>query len=176
MVSNHFVQFKVDWSAPVLIMCASAIFLLIIQKVFADYLQRWGFTLQANEIEVDEDLPPFLTTVKLSQADEILKEEQNMNANYGASFQDVDTIDELRKTVIPKNAIQGTPWYSVLSNPKYANLFYYIGAHVNERYKIIEDGAIDQEEDGNTTPEQQQTRAEQSDMIVLLLNLAYIPD
>ena len=54
--------------------------------------------MQSKEIEVDEDLPPFLTTVKLSQADEIIEEERNMNLNYGASFQDVDTIDALRKT------------------------------------------------------------------------------
>jgi hypothetical protein len=100
-----------------------------------------------------------------------------MNMKYGASFQDVDTIAALRDSVVPKNSIQGTPWYSILSNPKYANLFYYIGAHVNERHKIIEDGAPDDvDSDGETTPEQQSTRAEQSDLIVLLLNLAYLPD
>jgi len=119
------------------------------QKLFSNHLQRWGFTLQAKEIEVDEDLPPFLTTVKLSQADEIIDEERNMNINFGASFQDVDTIAALRDSVVPKNSIQGTPWYSILSNPKYANMFYYIGAHVNERYNIIEDGFPDhQDEDG----------------------------
>jgi len=86
MVSNHFVQIKVEWASPALIVCVAAIFLIAIQKIFANYLQRWGFTLQSREIEVDEDLPPFLTTVKLSQADEILAEEMNMNMNYGASF------------------------------------------------------------------------------------------
>lgn len=44
-----------------------------------------------------------------------------MNKNYGVSFQDMDTIDNLKKAVVPKVAIQGTPWYSILSNPKYSN-------------------------------------------------------
>jgi len=54
----------------------------------------------------------------------------------------------------------------------------YVGAHVEERYNIIEDGAIDQQVEGQdgVTPEQQQTRAEQSDLVMILLNLAYIPD
>lgn len=74
-------------------------------------MKRWGFSLQAKEIEVDEDLPSFLTTVKLSQCDEILEEEKNMKENYGFSFTDQDTIDMLEKAVIPKVAIVGTPWY-----------------------------------------------------------------
>jgi len=66
----------------------------------------------------------------------------------------------------------------VLSNPKYSNLFNYIGVFVSERYKIIEDGSIDHEENGHTIyPEEvQRIRGEQSDLIMVLLNLAYIPD
>lgn len=66
----------------------------------------------------------------------------------------------------------------MLSNPKYSNLFNYIGVFVSERYKIIEDGSIDHEENGHTIyPEEvQRIRGEQSDLIMVLLNLAYIPD
>ena len=74
---------------------------------------------------------------------------------------------------MPKKAIQGTPWYQILSNPKYSNDFYYIGAFVNEREKLIEDGFGENEQ---FAEEEKQTRCEQSDMIVVLLNLAYIPD
>lgn len=76
-------------------MSVIAIFLFILQMVFSEYLVRWGFTLQAKEIKVDEDLPPFLTTVKLSQADEILTEENNMRENFMFSFNDGDTVDAL---------------------------------------------------------------------------------
>jgi hypothetical protein len=104
---------------------------------------KWGFALSDQEIEVDEDLPNFFKSVKLSQADEIIAEEANMKANFGFSFNDGDTIETLDATCVPKKAIQGTPWYQILSNPKYSNLFYYIGAFVGERHKLIEDGAPD---------------------------------
>ena len=38
---------------------------------------RLGFSLQEKEIQVDEDLPNFFTTILLSQADEIVNEEKN---------------------------------------------------------------------------------------------------
>jgi allantoicase len=51
--------------------------------------------------------------------------------------------------------------------------FNYIGAHVGERHKLIEDGMPD---DAVSEKEVIRIRAEQSDLIIILLNLAYIPD
>lgn len=101
-----------------------------------------------------------------------------MRENFGFSFNDGDTITALRNGKNPKKAIQGTPWYQILSNPKYSNLFNYIGSFVSERHKIIEDGSIDQEEEGEVVYSEEtiRHRAEQSDLIMVLLNLAYIPD
>lgn len=76
-------------------MCLACILLTAIQKLFADHLQRWGFTMQAKEIEVDEDLPPFFESIKITQAEEVLLEEHNMLHNYGFSFNDGDTIGKL---------------------------------------------------------------------------------
>lgn len=57
--------------------------------------------------------------------------------------------------------MQGTPWYSVLQNPKYADEFNYIGAYIAEREKLIEDGREDElAEDGNMVPEQVAIRCE----------------
>jgi hypothetical protein len=80
---------------------------------------------------VDEDLPNFLSTVKISHADEILLEYENMHKNYGFSFTDGDTIAALQKAIVPKRSIVGTPWYSILSNAKYSNDFMYLGAFVD---------------------------------------------
>jgi len=44
-----------------------------------------------------------------------------MQNNYGFLIQDPDTIEELEKVVYPIQSMQGTPWYSVLSNPHYAD-------------------------------------------------------
>jgi len=88
-----------------LMVCFAACFLIFMQKVFADKLVAWGFELFKNEVVVDEDLPPFLSTVKLSQAAEILAEEKNINLNYGVKFNDVDTIAEMKRTIAPKASI-----------------------------------------------------------------------
>ena len=66
-----------------------------------------------------------------------------MLKNYGFSYNDPDTIKKLTEATIPKKAIQGTPWYQALSNPKYAFLFNYTGVFVPEREKLIEDGQKD---------------------------------
>ena len=138
---------------------------------------KWGFALQSKEIQVDEDLPNFFKSVKLSQADELVLENENMQNNFGICINDPDTISTLNETCIPKKAIQGTPWYQVLSNAKYSSMFYYIGSFVEEREKLIEDHQTDVlDNDGNFQEICQRIRWEQSDMIVLLLNIAYIPD
>jgi len=62
-----------------------------------------------------------------------------------------------------------------LSNPRYSHLFYYIGAFVGEREKLIEDGFAESSE-RKFGEEEMAIRCEQSDMIILLLNLAFIPD
>jgi hypothetical protein len=110
------------------------------QKILKNRLMKLGFTMQAKDMEVDEDLPPFLETVKLAHADELLSEEKNMRNNYGFSFNDGDTVEALSNTHVPKRPIVGTPWYQPLSNPKYSNEFTYFGAYVQDRAELIEDG------------------------------------
>lgn len=100
--------------------------------------------MASQDIVVDEDLPNFYKSVKLSHADELIAENTNMMENYGFEPNDPDTISVLDSTVVPKKAIQGTPWYQVLSNPLYEDAFNYIGAFVNEREKLIEDGYSDE--------------------------------
>jgi hypothetical protein len=67
--------------------------------------------MQGKEIEVDEDLPNFFNTIKLSMADEIISENTNMIEKYGFEPNDPDTIERLEKASMPKRPMQGTPWY-----------------------------------------------------------------
>ena len=46
----------------------------------------WGFTMIQNEIEVDEDLPNFFRSVKLSDADWVVMENKHLRENYGFNF------------------------------------------------------------------------------------------
>jgi hypothetical protein len=55
--------------------------------------------------------------------------------------------------------------------------FGYVGAYVEEREKLIEDGFADiTNVDGEMDATNVQKRCEQSDMVFLLLNLSVIPD
>lgn len=128
-------------------------------------------------MKVDEDLPNFFKCVKLSQADEIIKEEENMIKNFGFQINDPDTIQRLKEINVPKKPCQGTPWYTILSNPNYMSQFNYIGAYVTEREKLIEDGqADDLDSQGEIKAYQKALRCEQSDMVMILLNLSVVPD
>lgn len=88
-----------------------------------------------------------------------------MRDNYGFEIEDPQTLEILDHTKMPKKAIQGTPWYSILSNPEYTDNFAYFGAYVLERDKLIRDG-----DDLDTN------NSEQSDIVMVLLHLSYIPD
>ena len=104
-------------------------------------------------------------------------EEENMKTHFGLQINDPDTVETLDSTKMPKKAMMGTPWYTVLSNAQYQNLFAYIGANVSEREKLIEDGlADDVDNDGNITERSIRVKCSQSDMVMILLNLAVIPD
>lgn len=173
MASSHVFMVDVNWTTPILFMGAVSLFILTLQKLFQASLQIWGYAMQAKDIKVDEDLPNFFESVKLSQADEIIIEDDNMKNNYGFVYNDGDTIATLNASKMPKKVIVGTPWYFILSNAKYSNLFNYIGAFIQEREKLIEDGPRDPEMDEELYAKH---KFEQSDMVMVLLNLSFIPD
>jgi hypothetical protein len=61
-----------------MILSFASVFILLVQKIGGAALNKFGYGMQAKEIQVDEDLPPFYNCVKLSQADEVIAEEANM--------------------------------------------------------------------------------------------------
>ena len=177
MKSTHFLKLTPGHASPMLIMGGSAVFIIAFTKIFKEQLAGWGFALQKKEIKVDEDLPNFFKTIRLNQADEIVLEEENMRKHYLLQINDPDTVEQLDSTKMPKKAMMGTPWYTVLSNSQYQNHFNYIGAFIDEREKLIEDGLADDcDEHGNMNERTKRNRCSQSDMVMVLLNLAVIPD
>ena len=64
-----------------------------------------------------------------------------------------------------------------MTDPKYSNLFAYIAASIPEREKIIEDVSPEVDEKNKEAVDKaNQLKYEQSDMVVVLFNLSYIPD
>jgi len=98
----------------------------------------------------------------------------------------------LKDASYPTVTIVGTPWYNILSNPMYVNEFSFVASYVNERHKIINDGYPDVPEiphevmESANAEEKEKWEAnnkilakykgEQSDLVMILLQLAYIPD
>lgn len=96
----------------------------------------------------------------------MVKEYENLKSNYLVEIEDPRVIDILREIhTAPKRSILRTPWYNILSNHTYNEAFFYIGAHIAEREKLIKD-----------VNEDQDNHCEQSDIVNVLLNLGNIPD
>lgn len=163
MKSGHLVVFNPVW-------IAMGVVALIVVWVFKSMMSSKVF-------EVDEDLPNFFESITLGQADMMVNEEHHCQNHFGVLVNDPDTVERLDETEVPEKAIQGTPWYTVLSNLSYIEAFAYIGAYVNEREKLIEDGYADiTGADGEMDSDNVDRRCEQSDMAFLLMNIAVIPD
>lgn len=105
MKSQHFFEGHVTWATPATIFAVYSIGIYIFQKIFKESLEEWGFQMCDKRISVDEDLPNFYKCVKLSQADQVIMENQNLMTNYGFERTDPDTIHVLDATVVPKKAI-----------------------------------------------------------------------
>ena len=99
----------------------------------------------------------------------------NLKNKYGLECNDPDTVATLDMATQPRKSMMGTPWYTVLSNDMYKDDFQYTGAYVDEREKLIEDG-IDFADSSNITELEAQTKCEQSDLVIILLNIACVPD
>ena len=91
-------------------------------------------------------------------------ENQNLKKNYGFSMIRSDVEERLDEWQMPKKSVRGIAWYNVLANPYYARLFNYIDINVPSRSELINDGDSDEGND-----------CEQSDMVQVLLNIAYAP-
>jgi len=187
MRSEHFVFWGVNWASPVLLLCLASVALQFIQRFFADRLMQWGFAMNSAAIEVDEDLPNFWSVVKWTEAIETVKTSNDSRERLQFEQAARNTIQRLTAIErLPEVAIQGSPWYTLLASKAYQKQFAYVGAQIAEREKLIEDGypdaiGIEGEEHVKSPKEGEYVeyahhKWEQSDMVMVLLNLAAIPD
>jgi len=164
MKSGHYFNgFVVNQATPLLLFAVFSWVLRIITAIIPEEeLARLGFSLNQEDISVDEDLPNFFEALKLKHADLILSEYHNIKNRFGLEIEDAEVIAKLEKVQVPEKTIQGTPWYSVLANLDYCERFVYINPSVKDRKEFIKDANPD--------------NVIQSDFVVLLLNLSAIPD
>lgn len=151
-------------ATPLLVLSMAICMVTLMRACFYDKMKEWGFAISSNEINVDENLPNFFNAVKLSDAEWFIKESRYCREQYKFSFANkavVDKLDSLKN--VPKKPITNLVWYNLLSNPVYAEAFNYFTVSTPDREKFIVDDDSDEEND-----------CEQSDMVCLLVNLAYV--
>ena len=156
---------NVNQATPMLLIGLALVFITFMRVFFYDTLTKWGFTISSNSIEVDEDLPNFFEAVKLKDADWIVKENSYYRNKYGFNFVRREVEERLDNWKLAKKPISGIAWYNLLANPKYVRDFNYIPTDVPDREDLIVDG---DDAEGND--------CEQSDLVTILINLAYVKE
>jgi hypothetical protein len=166
VASGHLVQdIHVDHASPTLLMGTAVLIIIFLQTFFNKKLKKWGFTFGGTSLNVDENLPFFFTALKLKDADWLLQEHNNLSENYGLDILSKNVARTLDTVGTPKKAITGIPYYMLLANPLYYRDFQYVCCDVPDRDQLIKDDDDNDEND-----------CEQSDLVSILLNMAYIPE
>ena len=150
MKSAHILNLhSFNWATHVELFALAGVLIFLLQRFAKDYLRVLGISMASEkDIEVEEGLPNFFEALKITSQDEVIKESENMKDNFKIEIEDPVLVERLKGLGVPNLTIQGTPWYNILSNPIYFEDFYYIGAHIDEREKLIKDG---DDKDGNNT-------------------------
>lgn len=78
MKSQHYFDAHVNWATPATVFAIYSIGIYVIQKILGERLAKLGFAMSDKIISVDEDLPNFFKSVKLSQAGKIIEENKNL--------------------------------------------------------------------------------------------------
>jgi len=140
------------------------IFIIAVLRIVAyPLLSSWGFVISTNVISVDENLPRFFEAVKLQDADWFVNEANYLKDQYQFTFANKKVVDTLDEWAVAKKPISGIAWYNVLANPYYSRDFSYISVDTPNRNDLVIDGDDDEDND-----------CEQSDMVSILINLAYV--
>ena len=151
-------------ATPILVILIALFAIIIFRRCFADQMKKWGYVISSKVLTVDENLPNFFSAVKISDKDWFVKESRYFREHYKFTFANKAVVDRLADDKnCPKKPIQGVPFYNILCNPSYTSDFCYVTCSVDNRSDFIVDN--DDNEDNDN---------EQSDMVALLINLAYV--
>lgn len=95
----------VNQAAPLLLMVIAMCIIIFMETFCKDQMNKWGFSISANEIQVDENLPSFYEAVKLSDADWMVKEHEYYKEQYGMKLVEQELADIMDATNRPKKAV-----------------------------------------------------------------------
>jgi hypothetical protein len=67
-------------------MLLAVVIIIVLQMIFKKQLKAMGYSFGGSKMNVDENLPFFFTSIKLSDADWLCKENLNLKEEYGFSI------------------------------------------------------------------------------------------
>lgn len=118
-----------------------------------------------GDIEVDEGLANYFTTLDDHDRNWSIKEEENARNALKLKILTDETLDKLRNTTMGKDHLEGIHSYDILANPLYLDDFQYFTPAMPDREKYIIDDDLDEDND-----------KAQSDLVKMVLNLAFMTE
>lgn len=157
---------SLNQATPLLYFIFVAVFVSLVAKLMnPEAMSMFDLDPGTKLIEVDEDLPEFFECIKFSDANVLLAENSHMISHYQLEVILPQLVQRLQQVQVPPRQMQGTPWYNIMTNPFYAEMFSYMGPHIKHRENYIKDHDYDQK-----------NNYLQSDVVNIILNLSTIPD
>lgn len=153
--------FDASFATPVAIVATLIVTAFILQKFFGG-IWAW-LTLKKEDPPKDEGLPNFYKTVKLKDADWLISMNDYYETTYAMSTVSKELTSRLDANGLVTKPCQGSPWYNILANNEYTQDFAYVPTNNPKRAELIVDDDLDEGND-----------CEQSDMVALILNLAFV--
>lgn len=165
MPTNHTPAcfFEFGYATPLALVAGAALLAHVLKRCCGPI---WRLVvLETEEKKFDEGLPNFYRTVKLSDADWLISMNQHYEREYGLRMVSKELTSRLDANKSVTKPIQGFAWYNMLANREYDQDFAYIDTNNEKRAELIVD---DDDNEGND--------CEQSDLVALILNLAFVKE
>lgn len=142
---------------------------LLFLTIFKEYIYKFVMTilpfLHIGNFEIDENLDNYFNTIDDEDRNWSIKEEENARNALGMNILCDETLEKFKTTKIGKSHMKGTHCYDILANEQYLDDFQYFSPARENRNEFIKD---DDEEEGND--------AAQSDLVKMILNLAFLSE
>jgi len=155
---------EINQATPFLI-CACITFCIVIFKKPIRYFIN-TYIVKYHEVTMaEEELDNYFRSLSGVAKDWWLAEERLCRDRLHFSILNDGAFQKMQQVVPGPNLIQGVASYDILANPNYQSAFEYVPAAVENRKIFIVDD--DENEENNEA---------QSDLVRLVLNLAYLPE
>lgn len=150
-------------------MAGSFFFLTLIYffgEAINNCLQKCFPVLAIGDIEIDEEIDNYWSSLDDDDRKWSIREEENARAGCGFPILTDDQQQALLKAQkTTGKTLQGVHSYDILANPLYLDDFQYVSAAEDDRNEMIIDDDLDEGND-----------AAQSDLVRICLNLAYLSE